>query len=153
VVDGGQSFFLLWRKSLKFLAKLPLFFQKQFAKTLPFFGGACRQLWRNLYEFVWGIDTSPVLLQYKKWPNKKITKKTGDGCDSQFFFFPPPPLVWCLLEMNDDSFRRQCRVEARKSSTGRGQTPDSRGEEELVRRLLYIYSRALFSSAPFIACF
>jgi hypothetical protein len=71
----GQSFFLLWRKRLKFLAKLPLFFQKKFAKTPPYFCVACRQLWRNLYEFVWGIDTSPVLLQYKKWPNKKKNEK------------------------------------------------------------------------------
>jgi hypothetical protein len=151
-------FFFYGENVSNFWRNYPLFFQKQFAKNTPNFWGACRQLWRNLYEFVWGIDTSPVLLQYKKWPNKKKKRKRlVMGCDSQLFFFPPPPLIWCLLEMNDDSFRRQCRVEDRKKQhTGRGQTPDSRlhrGEEELVRRLLYIYSRALFSSAPFIACF
>jgi hypothetical protein len=44
------SLFLLWRKSLKFLAKLPLFFQEEFAKIPPYFWGACLQL----CEFVWG---------------------------------------------------------------------------------------------------
>jgi len=61
---------------------------------------------------------------------KKNEKRLVMGCDSQLFFFPPPPLIWCLLEMNDDSFRRQCRVEDRKKQhTGRGQTPDSREEK------------------------
>jgi len=66
-------------KTSQISGETTLFFQKKIAKTPPYFWVACRQLWRNLYEFVWGIDTSPVLLQYKKWPNKKKTKKTGDG--------------------------------------------------------------------------
>jgi len=44
------------------------------------------------------------------------------------------------------------RTEKAAQGEARLQTPDSRGEE-LVRRLLYIYSRPLFSSAPFVACF
>jgi hypothetical protein len=71
----GSLFFFYGGNVSNFWRNYPLFFQKKFAKTPPYFWVACRQLWRNLYEFVWGIDTSPVLLQYKKWPNKKKTKK------------------------------------------------------------------------------
>lgn len=139
-------FFSFMAKKSQISGETTPFFSKTIRQNSPFFWGSVSPVMAKSVWICVGDRHLASVATVQKWPNKKKKrkkrKKTGDGCDSQFFFFPPPPLVWCLLEMNDDSFRRQCRVEARKSSTGRGQTPDSRGEEELVRRLLYIYSRA-----------
>jgi hypothetical protein len=130
------------------------FVQKLIRQNSPLFLGRVSPVMAKSVWILCGHRCLASIATVQKWPNKKTKKKkTGDGWDSQLFFFPPPPLVWCLLEWMAtlSVVNAEYRTES-KQHRERGQTPDCRGEE-LVRRLLYIYSRPLFSSAPFIACF